>query len=317
MTDNRKPKIVFMGTPEIAVTCLDRLVRGGFDVEAVVTRIDKPKGRRAILTPPPVKVYADEHGIPVCQPRTLRDEIFADWLKMVDPDLILVVAFGMILPENVLAYPKYGCINVHASLLPKYRGAAPMQRAIMEGESETGVTIMYMDAGLDTGDMIYRRATPITGTDTLETVHDKLAEIGADLLLETVRAIGEGKILPREKQSEDLSTYAAKIEREDAKIDFARPACELDRLIRALTPIPYAYFTRADGATVKVLSANPAKGEGTPGTVLALSQEREGFIRVACGAGALDIVSLKPEGKGAMSASDYLRGRKLSVGEAL
>ncbi|MBR5044019.1 MAG: methionyl-tRNA formyltransferase [Clostridia bacterium] len=317
MTPNRKPKIVFMGTPEIAVTCLDRLVQGGFDVAAVVTRIDKPKGRRAILTPPPVKVYAEEHGIEVFQPRTLRDEIFADWLTAVDPDLILVVAFGMILPENVLAYPKYGCINVHASLLPKYRGAAPMQRAIMEGESETGVTVMYMDAGLDTGDMIFRRSTPITETDTLETIHDKLAEIGAELLADTVRKIENGESLPREKQNGDLSTYAAKIEREDAKIDFTRPAAELDRLIRALTPIPYAYFTRSDGATVKVLSARPAKGEGTPGTVLAASFDKEGYIRVACGEGALDIVSLKPEGKGAMTAADYLRGRKLSVGEAL
>ena len=317
MTPNRKPKIVFMGTPEIAVTCLDRLVQGGFDVAAVVTRIDKPKGRRAILTPPPVKVFAEQHGIPVCQPRTLRDEAFAEWLTAVDPDLILVVAFGMILPENVLAYPKYGCINVHASLLPKYRGAAPMQRAIMEGESETGVTIMYMDAGLDTGDMIFRRSTPITETDTLETIHDKLAEIGAELLADTVRKIENGEPLPREKQNGDLSTYAAKIEREDAKIDFTRPATELDRLIRALTPIPYAYFTRNDGATVKVLSARPAKGEGTPGTVLATSLDREGYIRVACGVGALDIVSLKPEGKGEMTAADYLRGRKLSVGEVL
>ena len=317
MTPNRKPKIVFMGTPEIAVTCLDRLVQGGFDVAAVVTRIDKPKGRRAILTPPPVKVYAEEHGIEVFQPRTLRDEIFADWLTAVDPDLILVVAFGMILPENVLAYPKYGCINVHASLLPKYRGAAPMQRAIMEGDSETGVTVMYMDAGLDTGDMIFRRSTPITETDTLETIHDKLAEIGAELLAETVRKIENGEPLPREKQNGDLSTYAAKIEREDAKIDFTRPAAELDRLIRALTPIPYAYFTRSDGATVKVLSARPAKGEGTPGTVLATSLDREGYIRVACGDGALDIVSLKPEGKGEMTAADYLRGRKLSVGEEI
>lgn len=317
MTPKPRTKIVFMGTPEIAVTCLDRLVQDGFDVRAVVTRIDKPKGRRAILTPPPVKVYAEQNGIPVCQPRTLRDEAFAAWLREVDPDLILVVAFGMILPENVLAYPKYGCINVHASLLPKYRGAAPMQRAIMDGESETGVTIMYMDAGLDTGDMIFRRATPITGTDTLETVHDKLAKLGAEALSDAVRRIENGETLPREKQNGDLATYAAKIEREDAKIDFTRPARELDLQIRALTPIPYAYFTRSDGATVKVLSARPAKGEGTPGTVLAASLEKEGYIRVACGAGALDIVSLKPEGKGGMTAADYLRGRKLSVGEAL
>ena len=306
-----------MGPPEIAVTCLDRLVREGFDVAAVVTRIDKPKGRRAILTPPPVKVYADEHGIPVVQPRTLRDEAFAGWLSMIDPDLILVVAFGMILPENVLAYPKYGCINVHASLLPKYRGAAPMQRAIMDGESETGVTIMYMDAGLDTGDMIFCRSTPITATDTLESVHDRLAEMGAELLCDTVRQIEEGKPLPREKQDDTKSTYAAKIERADAAIDFARPATELDCLIRALSPIPNAFFTRPDGTTVKVLSARPAKGEGTPGTVLATSLDKEGYIRVACGVGALDLLSIKPEGKGAMTAAEYLRGRKVTVGGTL
>ena len=316
MTGN-KPKIVFMGTPEIAVTCLARLLNAGFSVAAVVTRIDKPQGRRAILTPPPVKVFAEERGIPVFQPRTLRDDGFSAWLDGVKPDLILVVAFGMILPENVIAYPKYGCINVHASLLPKYRGAAPMQRAIMAGESETGVTIMYMDAGLDTGDMIVKGKTPIGDSDTLETIHDKLADIGADLLVDTVRTIAEGRNLPREKQNGEEAVYAAKIEREDARIDFARSAPELDRLIRALTPIPYAFFTTKDGKTVKVLSAKPAEGQGTPGTVLALSQEGTGYIRVACGTGALDLTRIKPEGKGEMSAAEYLRGRKLAVGEAL
>ncbi|MBO4283553.1 MAG: methionyl-tRNA formyltransferase [Clostridia bacterium] len=317
MTENKKPKILFMGTPEIAVTCLDRLVRGGFDVSAVVTRTDKPQGRHAVLTPPPVKVYADQHGITTLQPKTLRDKAFAEWLAAVDPDLILVVAFGMILPENVLDYPKYGCINVHASLLPKFRGAAPMQRAIMAGETETGVTIMYMDPGLDTGDMIFKKATPISKTDTLETLHDRLAEIGAEALAETVRMIAEGKPLPREKQNGEAATYAAKIGREDTKLDFARPARALDCLIRALTPIPFAYFTRADGATVKVLSARLAAGRGNPGTVLALSDAGEGYIRVACGDGALDLTAIKPEGKGAMTAAEYLRGRKLAVGEAL
>jgi len=306
-----------MGTPEIAVTCLSRLLDAGFDVASVVTRIDKPKGRRAILTPPPVKVFAEERGIPVLQPRTLRDETFSAWLDEVDPDLILVVAFGMILPENVLSYPKYGCINVHASLLPKYRGAAPMQRAIMAGESETGVTIMYMDAGLDTGDMIFKKATAITDSDTLETVHDRLAEIGAELLVDTVERISEGKPLPREAQNGEEAVYAAKIEREDARIDFTRPALELDRLIRALTPIPYAFFEMKDQRTVKVLSARPVKGEGKPGAVLAVSEEKEGFIRVACGSGALELTAIKPEGKGAMTAAEYLRGRKLAVGEVL
>ena len=313
----RTPKIVFMGTPEIAVTVLDKLVRAGCDIAAVVTRIDKPKGRKAILTPPPVKVYADEHGIPTLQPKTLRDEAFCDWLKMIDPDLILVVAFGMILPPFVINYPKYGCINVHASLLPKYRGAAPMQRAIMEGERETGVTIMYMDEGLDTGDMIARQATPITGTDTLESVHDRLAAIGAELLLSTVRRIADGETLPREKQDGTKSTYAAKITREDAKIDFTRPARQLDCLIRALSPVPLAFYTLPDGKTVKVVSARVAEGKGKPGTVLALSGAGDGYIRVACGEGALDLCRIHPEGKSQMNVSDYLRGNKLTVGEVL
>lgn len=311
-----KPRILFMGTPDIAVTCLEALVAAGENIVGVVTRIDKPKGRRAILTPPPVKVFAEEHGIEVCQPRTLRDEAFDAYLRALAPDLILVVAFGMILPPSVIAYPKYGCLNVHASLLPKYRGAAPMQRAIMDGESKTGVTIMYMDEGLDTGDMILKEETPISDTDTLETVHDRLAEMGARMLVEAARLVVEGRAV-RIPQDGALSTYAAKIERADAKLDFSRTASELDRQIRALSPMPLAYCMTPDGKSMKIVSARPISGKGTPGTVLSASAEGVGEIVVACGEGALSISVLQPEGKGKMDAAAYLRGRRLAVGEVL
>jgi methionyl-tRNA formyltransferase len=305
-----------MGTPDIAVTCLEALIAAGENIVGVVTRIDKPKGRRAILTPPPVKVCAEAHGIEVCQPRTLRDEAFDEYLRALAPDLILVVAFGMILPPSVISYPKYGCLNVHASLLPKYRGAAPMQRAIMEGERETGVTIMYMDEGLDTGDMITWEATPISDTDTLETVHDRLAEMGARMLVEAARLVVEGKAV-RVPQNGELSSYAAKIERADAKLDFTRTATELDRQIRALSPMPLAYCVTPDGKSMKIVSAHRANGSGVPGTVLSTSCDGVGEITVACGEGALSIRVLQPEGKGKMDAAAYLRGRRLSLGEVL
>ena len=311
-----KPRILFMGTPDIAVTCLKALVDAGENVVGVVTRIDKPKGRKAILTPPPVKVFAEENGIGVCQPRTLRDEAFDAYLRELAPDLILVVAFGMILPPSVISYPKYGCLNVHASLLPKYRGAAPMQRAIMDGEKETGVTIMYMDEGLDTGDMILKEATPISDTDTLETVHDRLAEMGARMLVKAAKLVVEGKA-ERVPQNAALSTYAQKIERADAKLDFTRTALELDRQIRALSPMPLAYCMTPDGKSMKIVSARPTSGSGAPGEVLSTSCDGMGEITVACGEGALSISALQPEGKGKMDAAAYLRGRRLAVGEVL
>ena len=311
-----KPRILFMGTPDIAVTCLEALLAAGENVVGVVTRIDKPKGRRAVLTPPPVKLCAEAHGIEVCQPRTLRDEAFDAYLRALAPDLILVVAFGMILPPNVISYPKYGCLNVHASLLPKYRGAAPMQRAIMDGERESGVTIMYMDEGLDTGDMITKESTPISDTDTLETLHDRLAEMGARMLVEATELVVSGKAV-RVPQNAAESSYAAKIERADARIDFSRPAVALDRQIRALTPMPLAYCMTPDGRSMKIVSARVTDGSGAPGTVLRTSTDGGGEITVACGEGALSILALQPEGKGKMDAAAYLRGRRLAVGEVL
>lgn len=316
MTENKRMKILFMGTPEISATCLCALIDGGCDIAAVVTREDKPRGRGNVLTPTPVKTLAISHGIPVYTPKTLRDEAFSSLLSEVNPDLILVVAFGKILPKNVIDYPKYGCINLHVSLLPKYRGAAPMQRAIMEGETETGVTLMYMDEGLDTGDIIEKTAFPISATDNFETIHDRSAAIGAERLLAAVRTLSEGKPLPREKQDDTLATYAPKVEKSDCHLDFSKSAARLDCEIRGVTPIPGA-FALLGGKTLKILRATPKSGSGTPGKVLSLSEEGDGEILVACGEGALSLTEVLPEGKGRMSAAAFIRGRKIAPGDLL
>ena len=308
-------RIMFMGTPEIAATCLEKLIDDGKEIVAVVTREDKPRGRGNVMTPTPVKALALENGIPVYTPKTLRDGEFSALLSEISPDLIAVVAYGKILPKEVIDFPKYGCINVHVSLLPKYRGAAPMQRAIMEGERETGVTIMYMDEGLDTGDIICAESFPISGEDDFESIHDRSAEVGARLLSETVDAIGEGRAT-RVKQDSSLATYAAKVEKEDAKIDFSLDASKLDFMIRGVTPIPGA-FAYLNGKMLKIRKATPVSASGAPGEVIDVSASGEGSITVACGEGALLITSVIPEGKGKMSAGDFVRGRKINVGDIL
>jgi methionyl-tRNA formyltransferase len=308
-------KIMFMGTPEISATCLKRLVADGHEICAVVTGEDKPRGRKMIMTPTDTKVCATEHGIPVYTPRTLRDEAFAELLSNIAPDMIVVVAYGKILPENVINFPRYGCINLHVSLLPKYRGAAPMQRAIMEGEHETGVTIMYMDVGLDTGDIIAVERFPISADDDFEAIHDRSAEIGSALLSHTIVDIVEGRA-QRTKQDDSLATYAKKVEREDSHIDFTLPADRLDCIIRGLTPIPGA-LAYLDGKTLKINKATPTRGHGAPGEVIALDGVGEGSITVACGDGALKVTRVIPEGKGKMSAGDFIRGRKIKEGDIL
>ncbi len=305
-----------MGTPEIAATCLRTLIENGQNVVGAVTREDKPKGRGKVLTAPPVKELAMEHGIPVYQPKTLRDGTFDETLKEIDPDLILVVAYGRILPPSVLDYPKYGCINVHVSLLPKFRGAAPMQRAVMSGDKETGITIMYMDEGLDTGDIICQEAFPIGPEDDFETVHDRSAELGAKMLLDTVLAIGRGETLPRTKQDDTKATFAPKIEKEECHIDFTRPASVLDCTIRGITPIPMAYCY-LNGAMLKIVKAVPVKGNGTPGTVLSCDGIGQGSFTVSCGEDALKVTVVIPEGKGRMTAGDFIRGRKIKEGDIL
>ena len=309
-------KILFMGTPDFALFSLRALVEAGENIIGVVTQPDKPKGRGYTLTPPPVKVYALEKNIPVYQPNTLRGEEFAALLEELSPDLIIVVAYGKILPANVLEFPKYGCINVHGSLLPAYRGAAPMQRAIMEGQHETGITTMMMDVGLDTGDMLLVGKVAIEENDNFETIHDKLGACGAETLLKTLDELRAGT-LTRIKQDDSLATYAAKIEKSDCLIDFTKSANEAHNQIRGLSPIPLSFTYTPDGKMLKVCATEVAKREGTlapAGTVLSLNG---GKIEVACGVGSVSILSVLPEGKKRMAVADFINGRKIAVGDVL
>ena len=308
-------RIMFMGTPDISATCLDIMLKEGLDIVAVVTGKDKVRGRGNTLTPTPTKAKALEYSIPVYTPDTLRDEAFSELLKEINPDLIVVVAYGKILPKSVLDYPTYGCLNAHVSLLPKYRGAAPMQRAIMEGEQETGVTVMYMDEGLDTGDMLISESFPIGPLDDFETVHDRSCEIGGRLLCEAVRLLEKGEA-PRIPQDSSLATYASKIEKADCRIDFTKSAKELDCIIRGVTPIPGA-FAYLDGKMLKINKAAPVAESGRPGEVIATDGKGEGYFTVACKEGALKVTAVIPEGKGRMSAGDLIRGRKIKDGDIL
>jgi len=309
-------KILFMGTPDFAVFTLQALVERGENVIGVVTQTDKPRGRGYELLPTPVKVYAQEHNIPVYQPKTLRGEEFAALLAQIDPELIIVVAYGKILPVNVLEYPKYGCINVHGSLLPAYRGAAPMQRAIMDGCAETGVTTMYMAEGLDTGDMLLKASLPITDTDNFETIHDKLGALGAQTMLDTLDALRANTLVP-EVQDDSLANYAEKIQKSDLLLDFSLDARTLHNHIRGTSPIPLSFTHLPNGSLLKVYAARvydeDKVHDAAPGTVVGL----DGEILVACGKGTLALTSVIPEGKKRMPAADYIRGRKLSVGDLL
>ena len=308
-------KILFMGTPEISMVSLKKLIDDGHNIVAVVTGEDKPRGRGNVMTPTPCKALAIEQGIPVYTPKTLRDEAFASLLSEIDPDLIVVVAYGKILPRNVLDYPKFGCINLHVSLLPKYRGAAPMQRAIMAGEKETGVTIMHMADGVDTGDIISVEKFPISDTDDFEAIHDRSATVGSELLSKTIVEISLGKA-KRIPQDDSLATHAAKVEKEDCKLDFTKSAKNLDFQIRGVTPIPGA-FAYLNGKMLKINRARPTSGKGNPGEVISLNSQGTGEILVACGEGALSITAVIPEGKGKMSAGDFIRGRKIQLGDTL
>ena len=308
-------RILFMGTPDFALFSLRALVEAGEDVIGVVTQPDKPKGRGYTLTPPPVKVYATERGLPVWQPPTLRGEEFAQLLSEIDPELIVVVAYGKILPTNVLEYPKYGCVNVHGSLLPEYRGAAPMQRAIIDGKPETGVTTMMMDVGLDTGDMLLSERLPIETNDNFETVHDKLGACGARVLLSTVEAIKDGSV-KRVPQNAALATYAAKIEKSDCLIDFSRSAREVHNLVRGLSPIPLAFTHTPDGKLLKVIETALVEGDfdAPAGTVVSIAGGR---VTVACAKGAIALLAVLPEGKKRMPADAFINGRGVGVGDLL
>ena len=308
-------KIMFMGTPEISATCLRRLVTDGFEVVCAVTGEDKPRGRKMIMTPTDVKRAAEELKIPVYTPKTLRDGSFDSVLEEISPDLIVVVAYGKILPASVINYPRYGCINLHVSLLPKYRGAAPMQRAIMEGERETGVTVMQMDEGLDTGDILAVEKFLIGPTDDFEAIHDRSAEIGSALLSRIIPEIERGTVTPI-KQDDTKSSYAKKVEKADCKLDFTLSAEKLDCIIRGVTPIPGA-FAYLDGKMLKINKAAPTSGSGKAGEVIKLDGTGDGYFTVACGEGALRVSAVIPEGKGKMTAGDLIRGRKIKLGDIL
>ena len=309
-------KVLFMGTPDFAIPTLKALYDSGEEIVGVITQPDKPKGRGYTLTPPPVKAWALENSLDVYQPTTLKDEAFSELLSYLDPDLIVVVAFGKILPKNVLDYPKYGCINVHGSLLPKYRGAAPMQRSIIDGDKITGVTIMYMDVGLDTGDMLYKSEVEIAEDDNFENIHDKLSVCGASALIETVKLIKDGKAV-RERQDESLATHAAKIEKSDCLLDFSRSAEEIHNLIRGLSPIPLSFTHTPDGKLLKVTSAHIVDRDSRCGKESGEVISLDGEIVVACGNGKIAITGVLPEGKGRMSAGDFIRGRKINIGDIL
>ncbi len=305
-------RILFMGTPDFAKICFESLLTTENEIVGVVTQPDKPKGRGYTLMPPPVKVSAQEHNISVYQPETLKDDTFAQLLDELNPELIVVVAYGKILPKNVLEYPKYGCINVHGSLLPKYRGAAPIQRALIDGEKTTGITTMYMEEGLDTGDMIEMFEIAIRPEDNFETLHDKLADLGAYALLSTVKVIESGNV-KRYKQDDRLSTYAKKIEKTDCLLNFAKPTESVHNQIRGMSPIPLS-FAYLNGRMIKFVSSflTDKKTNNTPGTVVSLEK---GNIYVATSDGVIGIDGVLPEGKGRMKASDFINGRKISEGD--
>lgn len=310
-------RMVFMGTPDFAGKALDALANSAYknDIVGVVTRQDKPKNRGHAMTPPPVKLLAEKYGYPVFQPQNLREENFANTLSALAPDIIIVAAYGRILPPYVLDAPKYGCINIHGSLLPKYRGAAPIQRAIMAGEKEMGITLMHMAEGLDTGDMIAKSSYFPDINDCFGDIHDRLAEMGAELLLDMLPKIENGSA-PREKQDDALSCYAAKIEKEDTRLDFSAPAEAVHNKVRALSPAPCA-LTSANGAALKITRTEmtdiPAAGEA--GEVVALDAKKDGTIYVNCADRQIKLLRLIPEGKKEMSAGDFIRGRKTELGQ--
>ena len=308
-------KILFMGTPDFAVFSLRSLVEAGHEIVGVVTQPDKPRGRGYQMMPPPVKVAAEELGFTVYQPNTLKDEAFAELLSALAPETIVVVAYGKILPKNVLDFPKHGCINVHGSLLPEYRGAAPMQRAIIDGKAVTGITTMYMDVGLDTGDMLLREELPIEDSDNFETIHDKLGALGAELIVKTIAA-AEAGTLERIPQNDADANYAQKITKEDCLVDFSRDARTVHNQIRGLSPIPLSFTHTPDGKLLKITSAqltDEVTEHASVGEVLSI----DGGITVACARGSVTLLGVLPEGKPRMSAVDFIRGRKVSVGDIL
>jgi len=299
-------KIIFAGTPEFARLALSALAEAGHEVALVLTQPDRKSGRGMRLAPSPVKQEAEKRGIPVCQPESLKDPATHGPIKATDAEVMVVAAYGLILPQAVLDIPARGCLNIHASLLPRWRGAAPIQRAIEAGDSETGICIMHMEAGLDTGPVLLEKHLPILETDTGASLHDKLAALGAQAVVEALARLDGLKPVP---QSEQGVTYAAKLSKEDARLDWTLPAAVLERKIRAFNPVPGAW-TLLDGEPLKIWQAELVSGKGRPGEILSV----DNGILVACGEGALKIHELQKAGARRMDAAAFLAGVKMPPG---
>ena len=306
-----KLRLVFMGTPDFAVPALAAIVAAGHDIAYVYTQPPRPAGRGYAERAAPVQLFAESHGIPVRFPRTLRDPAVQAEFQAIGADAAVVAAYGLILPPAVLDAPRLGCINIHASLLPRWRGAAPIQRALFAGDRETGVTIMQMDAGLDTGPMLLRESIPIDDTTTAGELHDQLAALGAKLIVPALEGLAAGTLSPEPQPAAGM-TYAPKLSRDDGYLDFRRPAAELARQTRALNPWPGTWF-RHMGETIKVLSAAVAEnpGGGAPGTVL------DDRLTIACSEGALRLTRVQRAGRSPMDAAAFLRGYLLPIGSRL
>ena len=309
-------KIVYMGTPDFAVPPLAALVKAGYEVTAVITQPDKPKGRGKTLLPTPVKEEAMKHEIPVYQPQKVRDPEFVEVLKNLAPDMIVVAAFGQIIPKEILDMPKYGCINIHASLLPKYRGAAPIQQAVIDGEKESGVTIMKMGMGLDTGDMISQAVVTLRKDETGGSLFDRLAETGASLLIQTIPSIANGTATYTKQPEESPTPYAAMITKKMGLLDFSGNAEVLERLVRGMNPWPSAY-TFLNNKTLKVWKAaveDAESGKAAPGTIVYVDKKG---IHVACGEKILVLQEVQLEGKKRMETDAFLRGYQVTEGTIL
>ena len=302
-------KLVYMGTPDFAVPALEQLA-ARHEVAAVFTQPDKPVGRKQILTPPDVKVCARRLNIPVCQPASMRSAEALALLESFAPEVIVVAAYGQILPKAVLELPPYGCVNIHGSLLPKYRGAAPIQQAVLNGDEVTGVTTMLMDVGLDTGDILLTKETPIGENETAAELFDRLAVLGGELILETLDALEQGIVTPQ-KQDDSLATHTSKIDKSFCPIDFTRPARVIHNQIRGLYSWPVATAVLG-GKRVKVHKARLFDGSGVAGTLLSVKP-----LVIACGEGAVELLELQPEGKKKMTAAAFAAGHQLRVGDIL
>lgn len=309
-------KVVYMGTPDFAVPPLRALVKAGYEVVGVVTQPDKPKGRSKTLLPPPVKEEALKYNIPVYQPLKVREPEFMETLKNLAPDVIVVAAFGQIIPKAILDLPEFGCLNIHASLLPKYRGAAPIQQAVINGDKEAGVTIMKMGTGLDTGDMISRASVFLAEDETGGSLFDRLSELGAELLVKTLPSVFDGTAVYEPQPEESPTPYAGMITKQMGLLDFQKDAETLERLIRGLNPWPSAY-TYLNGKTLKIWKAaveNSGSEPENPGTII--KADKDG-IHVVCGQDILILQEVQLEGKKRMDAAAFLRGCHVESGTML